>query len=161
MKKFNWVDAVIILLVVAIAAGGYWFLAGRKAQTIANTANVDIYVTVEIEELSLTAAEGSKSAVGKEVILGATSVDRGVVHSVEYEKEKEDIENVEEGTFVTAEYEDLYTAYLTFKVPGTETETSISSPNEEYHIGEKLIYHGKGFAGEGYVVGLTTERKGE
>jgi len=159
MKKFNWIDAVIILLIIVIGIGGVWFLKGRQAQQTANTNNVKIYVTVEMKEITEEVAKAYK--VGERVTLGTTNVDTGVVTDVEYGPYKEDLEDYQNGVFKTVEFEDLYTANITMAVDGTETDTLISSANEEYRIGEQLVFHGKGFAGDGYVVGLTTEKEGE
>ncbi|MDD4688271.1 MAG: DUF4330 domain-containing protein [Eubacteriales bacterium] len=159
MKKFNWIDLAVILLIVAIAFGGVWFLKGRQTTQKASTNTVDIYVTVEMDGLTEVAAKEYEKSVGQAVTLGAKSADKGTLHKVEYTKSKKDVGNFGNGTYVTVEYEDMYTAYVTLKVSGTETETLISSTNEEYHIGEKLIFHGKGFAGEGYMTGLSTEKE--
>ena len=159
MKKFNWIDAVIILLVVAVGIGGVWFLKGRQAQQTANTNNVKIYVTVEMTKITEEVAKSYK--VGEKVTLGTTNVDTGVVTDVEYFPYTEDLEDYQNGVFKTAEFEGLYTANITMAVDGTETDTLISSPNEEYRIGESFVFHGKGFAGDGFIVGLTTEKEGE
>lgn len=159
MKKFNWIDAVIILLVIAVGIGGVWFLKGRQAQQTANTNNVKIYVTVEMKEITEDVAKAYK--VGEKVTLGTTNVDTGVVTDVECVPYTEDIEDYQKGEFKSVEFEGLYTANITMAVDGTETDTLISSANEKYRIGEPLVFHGKGFAGDGFVVGLTTEKEGE
>ncbi len=159
MKRFNWVDAVIIILIIAVGCGAYWFLNSRKVQKEASSSNVKIYVTVEMSDITEEVAKAYKE--GEAVTLGTTNVDTGVVTNVEYAPLQKDIENYEEGTFQTVDIEGLYTADITIAVDGTETETLISSANEEYRIGEPLVFHGKGFAGEGYIVGLTTEKEGE
>ena len=159
MKKFNWIDAVIILLVVAIGIFGVWFLKGRQAQQMASTSNVKIYVTVEMKEITEDVVKAYK--VGEKVTLGTTNVDEGVVTDVEYVPYTEDLEDYQNGKFKIVEFEGLYTANITMAVDGTETDTLIRSANEEYRIGEQLVFHGKGFAGDGYVVGLTTEKEGK
>ncbi len=159
MKKFNWIDAVIILLVVAVGLGGYWFLAGRKAQQTANTNNVKVYVTVEMTKITEEVAKAYK--IGEKVTLGTTNVDEGIVTDVTYAPYTEDLEDYENGAFRTVEFEGMYKAAITMAVDGTETDTLISSANEEYRIGEPMVFHGKGFAGDGFIVGLTTEKEGE
>lgn len=159
MKKFNWVDALIIVLIIAVGCGAYWFLNSRKVQQQAASSNVTIHLTVEMSDITEEVAKSYKE--GEAVTVGTTNVDTGVVTHVEYEPLKKDIENYEEGIFQTVEVEGLYTANITMELSGTETDTLISSANEEYRIGEPLVFHGKGFAGEGYIVGLTTEKEGE
>ncbi len=163
MKKFNWIDAVIILLVIAIGVGGYWFLKVRPAQQSTNTQNVKIYVTVEMRNVQMDVVNAYKEAEkeGRAVTLGTTNVDTGVVTKVEYRPYTEDIEDFQTGEFKVVEFEGEYIADITIAVPGTETETCISSPNEAYRIGEEMIFHGKGIAGDGYIVGVSTEKEAE
>lgn len=159
MKKFNWVDAVIILLVIAVGVGAFVFLKGSKEKASAGVENVKIYTTVEMSDITEEVAKSYK--VGEAVTIGTQNIDKGVVSKVEYEPLKRDVANTEKGVFETIEVEGLYVAHITIAIDGTEADTVIKSENEEYRIGTPLVFHGKGFAGDGFIVGLTTEKEGE
>ena len=79
--KFNVVDAVIILLILAVGAAGFLFL-GNRSQTVSTGKNVKIFYDVEItdreEYLIDRFAEGEKVSIGEKEKIPATIVKKEV-----------------------------------------------------------------------------------
>lgn len=157
MKKFNWIDAVIIILVIALCAGGYWYL--NRHGKIASKQTTKIEFTIAVSRVPIEVANAYH--VGDKVTFGTKNVDTGVISNVVIIPFTQDIANPTTGELQKAKIEGFYDAYVTIQTQGTETDKLIQSSQETLNVGVEMIFHGKGFSGKGFITQLQALKGGE
>lgn len=155
MKKFNWIDGLIVLLVIAVAAGGYWYLNHKGKASLEKSSKIEF--TVEVSKVPLAVAEAYH--IGDEVTFGTKNVDTGVISKVEILPHSEEMTN--SGSVKLVPMESFYNANVTIKTVGRVTDEAMQSSQEVLNVGTNMIFHGKGFAGKGFIIGLKALKEGE
>jgi hypothetical protein len=152
-KRFNWVDAVIILLVLAVGLGGWTYLNRMRGGTGLGTPETqELYFVFETMYNNRHVAEQFEAAVGTNVIFGERRVDRGVITHVDivpYEKEIEDKIN---GRWVVQPIDGLWNARVTIRFTGFDTPTAFRGTQEQVMVGRQTIIEGLGVASEGVIL---------
>ena len=157
MKKFNWMDMVIVLLIIVVAAGGYWYLNRKDNAISAQSSKIEF--TVEVSGVPLEVANAYH--IGDKATFGTKNVDTGVISNVVVTPHTQDLPNVVTGEMQQVALEGVYNANVTIQTQGRVTELVIQSAQEVLNVGVNMIFHGKGFAGKGFIIGLHALKEGE
>lgn len=151
--KFNGMDLFIILVLVAAVAAGGWFLTGRRQQAD-QAQNVTLSMTVD-----LTSQEASfvdLPQVGDQVILG------------EKEKLETEVTNIEVLPATTLGYDtmagrvaettvpDRYDLRITLQGQGVETADAFEMNGNPLRVGAGVAMKNKDWAGYGFILTLDT-----
>jgi hypothetical protein len=152
-RRFNGIDiGIIVVLVLVIAAGVFFFLRYNRADQLAGK-QVTIRFQVEVPDLSQEVAEGFP--IGAPVIFGTTNTDEGAIVDVEVAPYMRTMQNKEDGAYTWEQYGDKYQATVTIEAEVTETDEAFIGESTEIQVGANMPFHGKGFAAaDGFVVGI-------
>ncbi len=156
MKKFNGMDLFIIVCLVAVIALGAYLLLGRDTGgEVSESKNVKVSVTVEF------AAQDEEFAntpqIGDIAMIGEKSKMRTTVSEVKTPTAMATGYNTISGEVLYSEMKGDYDVQVTMVADGAETSKDISVDGIAVRVGEKVVVSGKNWAGEGYVIGLSTE----
>ena len=154
--KFNWIDGLIIFVVVAvIAVGGYILLNRGDSAVMAKNARIEIMV--EFDEMEKGFAEipkvGDKATVGikEKAPVEITKVDVLPAKKLNY-----DIVN---GAGGDAEIPERYDVQVTFVADGVDTGDTIEIGGIALRVGEETAVKSKEWAGFGTVLVVNAEHK--
>jgi hypothetical protein len=153
MRKPNWLDYTIIFLIIAIIAGGVWFLSRNKIGQISEESTV-IEFTVEVSKVPIEVCSAYQA--GKNVVFGTKNAASGVIYNVEIVPFTQDMPNQFTGNMQKVEVEGLYDAHVTIQTNGIVTDHAIKSGEEVLNVGVEMTFHGKGIAGKGYIISIKT-----
>lgn len=152
--KFNVVDAVIILLILAVGAAGFLFLSSRS-QTASTDKSVKIFYDVEIAEreeyLIDRFNEGEKVSIGEKEKIPATIVKKEVRPAT-----KSSFDEVS-GKFIETEVPGRYDIIVTLMSEGTDGVGAVSSNGTAIRVGMSAVVKGRDCAGSGYITQMYTE----
>ncbi len=156
--KFNIIDGLIVLLVVAIIAAGIYLLGGNNQTDGTGTEN-----TTAIFQLQLTKADESLynkflAAMEAEetVWIGVKERFPGKIDMLEKAPASKITTNIQTGTAVVAEDPNLFDITIHITTPVLETPSGITAAGTPIRVGEEVAVRGKGFAGYGFVIDLKT-----
>lgn len=155
--KFNFIDALIILVVVlAIAAGAYVILSGKLS--IGKSGNA-AKVQYQVEIKSKLADYADNINVGDEVLVGDKEKAAATVENVEVVPFKMISEDKVNGVVHYSEVPDLYDVLITLSSDGSQTDTAIYADSTQIRVGEAITVRGKGYSGNGFIVGLEVDEQ--
>ena len=146
--KFNWVDVVIILLVICVGFVGVKYLNSRK--TVAGAETKKIYFVFETEKNIKEMAE--QWTVGTNVVFGTRKVDRGVITASEVVRYTKDVADIRNGVWHMEEVDGLYNARVRIEFDGFEGENAYSGSQEQVMVGLGTVVSGRGVNSEGYII---------
>lgn len=151
MKKFGFVDIIIILLVVALLAVGYKIVSDKEGTSSAAISDVEF--TVELSKLDKEVAD--MICVGDDIYDSLKGGYYGKVVDVKVQKATELFENTDSGSFVISEYPDKYNAYVTIHgTPTSITDGNILFASQKVKVGLEMFLKSKNYVGIGYAVGV-------
>ena len=152
--KFNLIDAVVILLIVAIGAAGYLFLSNRS-EAVSSDKKVKIFYEVTLtkkdEYMTTIFEEGSKAFVGEKEKIPATVV------GCEVTPAQDSSFDGESGKFINAEIPEKYDIVVKLMSEGTDNAGSVSVNGTAIRVGSQTSVKGREFAGYGYITRVYTE----
>lgn len=155
-KRFNIVDAVLILLIVAALAVCFLFL--RSRESVGGTAGTEVHFTVELRRVSREMIDRVEAAgVGSSVYRSTDGEYLGTLENIRYQTHVETEYAVALGEYAQYEVPDRYLLYLDILGDGTESATEISVNGNAIRIGQEMYVKGKGYAAGGYVVGIDVD----
>ncbi len=146
----NLIDLLVIALVIVVGIGAFWYLNRGKAEA----ANKTVIYTVEFRYKKADYAE--KVTIGAPVADSVKGFHLGTAESVQTIPDYDIVYNEETGQFVKAEIPDQYRVLLTIRASGTENEREIRAEGQVIKVGGQMYIKGKGFASEGFCVGIET-----
>lgn len=151
--KFNVLDVVIVLVILAIVCvGGYVFMKQRGGTSVSGQ-QTKLHFTVEVTNISKSMAEAFH--VGDSVVFGTTNSDRGVIYDVKIEPYRKLTNNIEDGSHSLQVVEGQYTALVTIETMVQESDEAYINATEELAIGLKMPINAKGAAAPGgFIVGM-------
>ena len=154
-KKFNIIDVIIILVVLAIICVGVYVYFTKFAKSdVVNTNTADIRFTIEVNGISEDAANSFN--IGDSVTFGETTSGRGIIENVEVVNYRMITKNTKDGTIAWADVPDEYTARVTITSTVTKSETAYTSGNETIAVGREMPFNAKGAAAEDcYIIDLS------
>lgn len=152
--RFNIIDAIIILLILAVGAAGFLFF-GSRSETASTDKSVKIFYDVNItecEEYMIDRfAEGEKVSVGEKEKIPATIVKREVKPATQ-----SSFDGVS-GKFIESEIPGKYDIIVTLMSEGTDGASSVNSNGTAIRVGMSAVIKGRDSAGFGYVTQMHTE----
>lgn len=154
--KFTVVDALIILVVIAVAAVGVIKFAPSLFADKKKSA-VEFTVLVAEKDISFSDA----ITVGGRVTLSLTEKDGGVVKNVEAREAEKLAFNSIDGSYSIQKIEDKRDVYVTVEAEVEETDLAVKTGGTEIRVGEKIPVRGKGYATEGYIIEVNEKEEGQ
>lgn len=158
--KFNLMDCLIILVVIAFIAGGVYILGNLKGSGASSGAQAaTIRYTIELAKedeqilnLFIAAAERGDSCY-----VGEKERAEAVIKEVTYTPAKLMTNNARTGETFWADIPDKYAINVTLESVGVETESSITAGSgAALKVGVETSVKGKGYAGYGFITSLET-----
>ena len=151
MKKFGFVDIIIVLLVVALCIAGYSIISDKEGTSTANITDVEF--TVELKQL--TEEEAALFQNGDDVYDSLKGGYFGKVVDVKKNSAKSVAANTADGTYSIEEYPDRYDVYVTVHgTPTSVTEGNIMFASQKVKVGTRMYIKSKNYVGIGYAVGV-------
>lgn len=159
-RRFNFVDFLLIVLVLAIIAGAiYLFLPGSFIRNIGNSTSGTLSYTVELKGVD---AEYINKIKENDIVVDSVSkVTIGTVTAVDYNTKYTVLEYTEnEGQYegVLADYPDRYNVLVTITTAADYTpKKGYSVDSCRIAVGEALSLRFPDFAYEGHCISLVAE----
>ncbi len=155
-KRFNIVDAILVLLIVAAVAVCLMFLRSRESAGGAQSTKV--HFTVELRRVSREMIDCVETAgIGSNVYRSTDGQYLGTLESFTYTAQAETEFAAVSGEYAQYEVPDRYQLYLNVVGDGALSATDISVNGIAVKIGQEIYVKGKGYAGGGYVVGVDVD----
>lgn len=152
-RKFNVLDVVAILLIIAIIAGGVWYFAGRNNTETTATAQKELEFDVLVTDVSVEVAENVK--IGSNIKFGKGSSGKGTLVNVKEEPYVSLQKDTVNGKYVWSEHPGRVQLTATIKTSVTETEDKFMAADEQVAIGNEMPFLGVGFGfSECYIVDM-------
>ena len=154
-KKFNIIDLLILLLIVAVICAGVfaymYFFKSSDNSTDTNTTNIQF--TIEVSGITEDAANSFKT--GDSVTLGESASGSGVIALTEVLPFKMVTTNTEDGIYQWTEMPGEYTARVTIRSNVIKTDTAYTTGSEVIAVGKEMPFNARGAASEKcYIVDL-------
>ncbi len=154
-SKFNIIDAVILIIIVAVVVAGVFAYFKLSDKDVAVNDVTKINFVVEVNNLTETGVESFKSTVGKAVTFGATSSGSGVIKNIEITPFIRWTQNREDGEYIKTEVPGRFTVNVTIESSVQKSDTAFVSGSETVTVGKKMPFNSKGAAfEEGYIVNM-------
>lgn len=150
--KFTVIDALIILVVLAVIAVGAVKLA---PSLFIKTERSKAEFTVLISEKDISFADAM--SVGDRVTLSLTEKDGGVIKNIETKVAETLAFNSIDGSYVIRQIEDKRDIYLTVEADVEKSELAVKTGDTEIRVGEETPVRGKGYATIGYIIEVNEE----
>ena len=156
--KFNFLDGIIILLVVLVIALCACLLLG-KSVTVSGpeqncTAEFKMHLSRVDEEIYNKF--NSKLTEGESVWIGVKERFEGKLQHVELLPSKRLVTDQRTGKSVLAEDPTTNDVIITVSANAVETASEITSSGTPIRVGQETAIRGKGVAGYGYIVEIKT-----
>ncbi|MCL2396823.1 MAG: DUF4330 domain-containing protein [Defluviitaleaceae bacterium] len=148
--RFNIIDAVVILAIIAVIAAGIWYFSTARGGD-----QVGVYFVVEFR--GRMPGFEDNIAVGGEIRDSIRNVLLGRVVYVDVQPATQTTFDNETGVFMLADLPDRYDVYVTIRGNGTENNSEIRSEGELVRIGQEMFLRGRGYAGIGFITHLWTD----
>ena len=156
--KFNLMDCLIVLTVVAVIAGGLFVLSNLKGgSSTAGAKEITLRYTVELAKEDQAIMEQFVSAAerGDKCFVGEKERAEAVIKEVTYTPAKELTTNTRTGEAVWAEVPDKYCVNVTLESKGSDTDTEVvAGGGAMIKVGAETSVKGKGYAGYGFITAL-------
>lgn len=150
--KWNWMDTVLVLLVIAVLAVGVWFVGGRGGKT----ATEDKTVSVMIELTKRDEAFTKLPKVGDSVTLGVKEKMPATVTKVEVLPAVTQGKDILNGRYTEEPIPGLYTVRVTAEGKGTETPSTVEINGNALRVGAEAAIKSKNWAGFGFILSVDT-----
>lgn len=145
--KFNYVDVIIILAVVALFVFGYKFVSKSSVRTAGMP---DVIFTFEVTNMDKDYKDNF--SIGDEVFDAVKGEALGTVVDIDTVPATTILEDRAEGRFVLGEYEDRESVHITIKGTATSYGTDIMIGKQKIKIGEMIYVKKAGCVGKGYII---------
>lgn len=154
--KFTVIDALIILIAIAVIAVGVIKFA---PSLFIKTEKSAVEFTVLVAEKDISFADAI--TVGGRVTLSLTEKDGGVVKNVEAKVAEKLAFNSIDGSYSIQKIEDKRDVYVTVVADVKESDLAVKTGGTEIRVGEKIPVRGKGYATEGYIIEVNEIEEGQ
>lgn len=150
--KFTVIDALIILVVIAVAAVGAVKLA-PKIMRISDKEKAEFTILIASKDESLANA----MSVGDKVTLSLTEKDGGIIKNIESETAEIMAFDSIDGSYKLQKVDDKKDIYVTVEADVDVSDLSIKTGDTAVRVGAEIPVRGKGFATLGYVITIDKE----
>ena len=156
--KFNFLDGVIALLVVAVVVAGVYFIKGRDTGSMTPDKTAVAEIQIQLTEVDESIYEKFAEVADKNesVWIGIKERFEGKVSIVECGPARKMTKDMYTGKSVLAENPTTKDVTITVNADVVETDSAIVASGTEIRVGEETAIRGKGVAGFGFVVGIKT-----
>ena len=159
--KLNLLDILIIGAVVLVLALGIFILKGTSdssTPSVAAPQNTTAVLDFQIKDADLSLGEAFQEAAQNNapVWVGIKERFEGKIVDVKVTPAEEIGDDIYSGKAVIAKSQVLYDITVTVEAAAVETDSAITASGTAIRVGEQTAVRGKGFAGFGYIIGLTT-----
>lgn len=145
--KFTWIDALIVLIVIAVAAiGAVKFAPSLFVKTERSKAEFTILISEKDESFA------EAMSVGDRVTLSLTEKDGGVIKDIKTEPAQLMVFDSISGVYKIQSLEDKSDIYVTVEADAEATELAIKTGDTKIRVGEQVPVRGKGYAANGYII---------
>lgn len=152
--KFNYVDVIIILMVVLVFVAGFKFV--KKGVTSSDVLPA-VSFTVEIK--SVPEEYKTNFEIGDKIRDAVKGDTLGVVTKVE-SKPSSNLEiSSDDGTYKISEYAGREDVYITIKGTPTSYGANVIIAQQEIKVGKMIYIKKPGCVGRGYIVEMETEKE--
>ncbi len=152
-RKFNWIDGLIVLVILAVLAAGALFLAGRNQSGNAEEAKT-VEMVVELKSVDETFTKIPK--IGDVVMVGVKEKMSTTVTKIEPTPAKTVGYDVVNGWAGEVELPGRYDLLITLEGEGTETHETVEVNGVAARVGAEAIVKSKNWAGHGYFLAVET-----
>lgn len=149
MKKFNFLDVLIVLAIVVVAIVGVGMLRGASGADQAEQTSKIIYT---VEETEATIEQVEAVTVGDRVSIGVNGVDSSIVTDITSKPAEKVTFDSLTGKYVKVEIPEKYTLQVTCEADATVSDMAISAGSTPIRVGAEFSLKGRGYAVIGYVV---------
>jgi len=152
--RFNYVDVIIILLVVVVFVAGFMFV---KSGVRSTTVLPEVSFTVEQKQVP----ENYKDmfSVGDKIYDAIKGDTLGYVTSVEASPATNLVTSANDGTHKIAEYEGKEDVYITIKGTPSSMEPGVIIAQQKIRVGEMIYIKKPGCVGRGYIVKMEIDEQ--
>lgn len=154
-KKWNVVDYVILILVIAAIGAGAYLLKNTLNQHSQGNDTSTVTFEVFLQEQNPYMAEAVRAAVGEELLLSQKEKDYGTLKDVKVEPAKRAVQDKVSGTFREETLPNKYDITLVIESKATVSDMGISIGQTQVRTGTQMVVGNKEFAAAGYIFNLT------
>ncbi|MBQ9280050.1 MAG: DUF4330 family protein [Clostridia bacterium] len=150
IKRINWLDIIIILVLLIVAIAGYSYLKRDNVDISPNTEKV-VYQIRTNECLANVYDYIEEGSVLRDSI---KNYNIGTIVAKDYEKSKRYSVSQDTREIVETELEDKIDIILTVEANATVTDKKISVGEYPLKVGNEAYIKGKGYAAGGYIISI-------
>lgn len=161
--KFNVVDIIIILAVIAVAVVGVFYMKGLfgGGSSDSSSSAREVTATYQVEFTGKEQRLTELPKVGDSVNVGVKEKAPAKVIDVQINPARKVTYDVRgDGKAQWTEIPNQYDVLLTLESDAVESKSSISASGVVLRVGEEAVVRGKGYSAEGYILNLNTTEKG-
>lgn len=147
-KRWTVIDTVIVILVIAAGAACFKMFNTKSFGGTKKTIKAVVYISSQEEGIDEMMKEGD------DVTISLTERDSGVLTGKKVEMAEAMVFNSMDGVYNNLAVEGRIDIYAVISIDVTENDLSYKAGSTPIKVGDKLPFRGKGFAAEGYVVGI-------
>lgn len=153
--KFNIIDILIILVIVAIAAAGFYILS-NKTDIVVRSDSAEVLFTIEETDVDpeRMAYYQENAKAGDVVSVGIKEKISGVIESIDIAPAVIVYENPVTGERELKDEINNYDINITIRATVEENDRDFLIGTAKLKIGNKQNFVGKGYSGYGTVIGL-------
>ena len=148
-SKFTVIDAVIILVVLAVVIIGGKMLLPRVLKP-SDTRTVSCRVLLADQEYALAEA----MQVGDRVTMSLTEKDGGVITGIDVTQAKKTVFDSIGSTYIAQDVPDKCDIYVTLDVEAQVSDVAVKSGSVVLQVGSETPIRGKGYASMGYMIAI-------
>ncbi len=153
MKKFNFIDVVIILLVLAILTVGWLFF--NKESTNSNT--VEFSYDILLKEIPFETVNSIQK--NSDIFDGVKIINIGAIKDFSYKTSQYYEYSEEKGEYVYTSVPDMYDVTIKVVANGINSELAHFVNDYEIYVGKSVDVKSLGFVGHGVIVAVSDEVK--
>lgn len=148
--KFNVMDVIIVLILLAVIGAGLLLLGGGSEAGAAEIRTIQLQVELAKQEEAFTKLPqvGDKAAIGVKEKMDVT------VTKVEVKPATASSEDVLGGTRPIVEIEGRYDVLITLEGEGVETDAAVKINDVAARVGDEAVIKSKNWAGVGVFLGV-------
>ncbi len=148
--KFNVMDIIIVLILLAVIGAGVLLLGGGAETGSAETKTIQLQVELAKQEEAFTKLPkvGDKAAIGVKEKMEVT------VTNVEVKPATTTSEDALNGTRPLVEIPERYDVLITLEGEGVETDAAVKLNDVAARVGDEAVIKSKNWAGVGIFLGV-------
>lgn len=148
--KFNVMDIIIVLILLAAIGAGVLLLGGSSGEGRAETKTIELKVELGKQEEAFT----KLPKVGDRADIGVKEKMNVTVTNVEIKPATTSSEDVLGGTRPIVEIQDRYDVLITLEGEGVETDGAVKLNDVAVRVGDEAVIKSKNWAGVGVFLGV-------